>query len=105
MLQSKGINKVKIVPYLPVRYLSRDIAAKKATDPNVRKEREERNKRIQTNATEKFLRTFRRAAYHIKGVEIVSYPYELDENMNIELHGKEINNEILQDVSDHIMGR
>ena len=105
MLQSKGINKVKVVPYLPVRYLSRDIAARKTTDPNVRKEREERNKRIQENATDKFIRTFRRAAYHINGVEIVSYPYQLDENMNIELHGKDINNEILQDVSDHIMGR
>ena len=105
MLQSKGINKVKAVPYLPVRYLSRAVAAEKAEDPNIRKQREDRNNQIQRNATDKFIRTFRRAAYHMEGAEIIGYPYEFDENLTMELHGREVNNELLQDVSDQVMGR
>lgn len=105
ILQSKGIETIKVVPYLPIRYLSRGIAASNANSEEVRKQREERNKQIQTNATDKFIRTFRRAAYHMKGLEIVSYPYELDECLNMELHDRKINNKLLQDVSENIMGR
>ena len=105
MLQSKGITEVRAVPYLPVRYLSRAIAAENTTDPNVRKTREERNNQIQRNATDKFTRTFRRAAYHMQGAEIVSYPYELDENLRMKLHGNDVNNDLLKDVSEQVMGR
>ena len=105
MLQSKGITKVKAVPYLPVRYLSRDVAARRTDDPDTKKERKERNDQIQRNATDKFIRTFRRAAYHMNGVEVVSYPYEVDEFLTLDLHGRGINNEILQDVSGSILGR
>ncbi len=105
MLQSKGITEVKAVPYLPVRYLSRDIAAKRAEDPNIRKQREDRNNQIQSNATDKFMRTFRRAAYHMNGVEVISYPYEVDEYLTLELHGHDVNNELLSDVSEQVMGR
>lgn len=105
MLQSKGITMVKAVPYLPVRYLSRSIAAENVNDLNIRKIREERNNRIQRNATEKFIRTFRRAAYHMDGAEIIGYPYELDENLTMELHSKGINNELLEDVQSEILGR
>ena len=105
MLQSKGITKVKAVPYLPVRYLSRDIAARRSEDSNIRKQREDRNNQIQKNATDKFIRTFRRAVYHMDGAEIVGYPYEFDENLTIQLHGKEVNNDLLRDVSEQVMGR
>ena len=103
MLQSKGITKVKAVPYLPLRYLSRSIAAENTDDPNIRKQKEERNDQIQRNATEKFIRTFRRAAYHMNGVEVVSYPYEVDECLTLELHSHDVNNSLLSDVSEQVM--
>ena len=88
-LQDKGIEDIKAVPYLPVRYLSRDIAAKNTKDENIRKQREERNYNIQKNATDKFIRTFKRAAFHMKELEIISEPYEVDESLNMRLRGRE----------------
>ena len=107
MLQSKGIEQVKVVPYLPVRYLSRDVAASKTSDPNIRKQREERNDIIQSNATDKFIRTFMRAMYHVKDMEVLSYPYQVDEFLTIRLNSKseELNNVILEDVSESLLRR
>lgn len=107
LLQSKGIENIKVVPYLPLRYLSRDIMAREVNDENIRKQRIERNNQIQNNATEKMIRTLRRASYHMGCVEEISYPYEEDEYYTLRLHSKNnyINNEILEDFSDNILKR
>ncbi len=106
MLQKEGISKIKVVPYLPVRYLGRQLAANNVTDPLRKNELEERNQRIQDNCTNKFMRTFRRVAYHMgDDLTMYSVPYELDEYMTFELHEKShsLNNSILNEISDCIL--
>lgn len=102
LLQKEGIEKIKIVPYLPVRYASRYNAAMQAGDIMKSEELKARNGRIQKNATNKLLRTFRRVMYHLNGsMEMVSVPYEYDEYMTFTL-GEQlqvVNNPILEDVS------
>ncbi len=106
MLQKEGITKIKVVPYLPVRYVGRQIAATNVTDILRRAELEDRNRRIQDNCTNKFMRTFRRVAYHMgDDLEMYSVPYELDEYMTFILHSKshDLNNSILNDISNSIL--
>lgn len=105
LLQKKGIQNIKVVPYLPVRYLSRKIAAEEITNAEKRESFLNRNNDIQYNATNKFIRTFIRASFHMKDLEVISYPYELDEFLNINLKEKEHNiyNEILNDIVNGIV--
>jgi hypothetical protein len=106
MLQKEGISKIKVVPYLPVRYLGRQLAALSVIDPVRREELEERNKRIQDNCTNKFMRTFRRVAYHMgDDLEMHTVPYEVDEFMTFALKSKshDLNNPILDEVSNAIL--
>ena len=106
LLQKEGISKIKVVPYLPVRFLGRKIAAYNVTDEAIREELNDRNKRIQDNCTNKFMRTFRRVAYHMgDDLEVYSMPYEMDEYMTFILKSKscELNNSILNKVSDSIL--
>lgn len=106
LLQKEGIGKIKVVPYLPVRYVGRQIAATNVMDEARREELEERNRRIQDNCTNKFMRTFRRVAYHMgDDLEMYSVPYEVDEYMTFVLKSKshELNNTILNKVSDCIL--
>ncbi len=102
LLRKEGIKKIKLVPYLPVRYIGRDLALMNIKDENLRQERIDRNNRIQDNATDKFMRNFRRVAFHMgEDMEMVSVPYEFDEFMTFMLHEKsvELNNPILENVS------
>ena len=106
LLQKEGISKIKVVPYLPVRYVGRQIAASNVSDLLRRQELEDRNKRIQDNCTNKFMRTFRRVAYHMgDDLEMYSVPYELDEYMTFVLRSKShnLNNPILNEVSNCIL--
>ncbi len=102
LLQKEEITKIKVVPYLPVRYASRYNAAMSLSSLERKEELQERNDRIQSNATNKLLRTFRRVMYHLNSsMEMVSVPYEYDEYMTFTL-GEQIqviNNPILEDVS------
>ena len=89
MLKMKNINKVKVVPFLPVRYLSRSISSRNISD-------DERNDKIQDNATNKFIRTFQRCVYHIDGLEVLSYPYMESEYLELRINDiKEVNNDML----------
>lgn len=105
LLQKKNIQNIKVVPYLPVRYLSRKIAAEEINNVEKRESFLSRNNDIQYNATNKFIRTFMRAAFHMKDLNITSYPYEVDEFLNLHLSEKEhdIYNEILRDVANGII--
>ena len=96
LLKKENITIVKGVPYLPLRYLSRDIMANDLS-------KKERNDNIQTNLTNKFIRTFNRVAYHTNGIEINSYPYEYDEYLNVKLNNiNEINNDLLDEINKKI---
>lgn len=106
LLQKEGITKVKVVPYLPIRYFGRDFAASKETDIVRRSELKERNDKIQSNATEKFLRTFRRVAYHMgNAMELWGLPYEQDEFLTYKVHEKKeaLNNDILDKISNGVL--
>lgn len=107
LLQKEGISKIRIIPYLPIRYLSRDIGASNVNDGAKKEELILRNNRIQENATDKFLRTFMRVQYHMgEDLELIGLPYEQDEYMTFKLREKsrELNNPILDEVSNMILG-
>ena len=98
-LKSKNINKVKAVPYLPVRYDSRYITAKEKKDKTRQLELLERNNEIQTNITNKFIRTFLRLSAQDESISIESYPYEVDDYLTISLNKeKNVSNELLSNV-------
>lgn len=108
LLQKEGISKIKVIPYLPVRYLGRHISALNVTDMLRQQELFDRNQRIQDNCTNKFMRTFRRVAYHMgSDLKMYSVPYELDEYMTFELNSKshKLNNPMLDKVSDVILDK
>lgn len=104
LLKKENIKSVKGVPYLPVRYSSRNYAAHNQKDEERKIEMLERNNFIQSNITEKFIRTIRRAAYHMEGIEIISLPYEVDEFITLEIDNQKtnINNELLNEVTSSI---
>ena len=103
ILRKYDIVDIRAVPYLPLRYLSRDISAR-----NAKEERKEelfnRNNEIQYNITNKFIRTFNRVSYHLDGFDIISFPYELDENLHVKNSGDtvEIDNDLLRDTTSFI---
>ena len=104
LLKREGITKVKGVPYLPLRYLSRNYTAVKQKDEEKRKEMLERNDFIQSNITEKLIRIIRRVSYHMEGIEITSLPYEGDEFITLKIDNEKTNtnNELLNEVTTSI---
>lgn len=99
LLQNKNIQKIKVVTYLPLRYNSRFISANQFSLR--KKELLNRNDIIQSNATNKLIRTFRRMIYHNKALNIVSFPYEIDEYLHLNLSEKkaELNNMLLEEMN------
>ena len=100
ILQTKGIEQIKVVPYLPIRYHSRDITAKRAN----REDLIDRNNAIQTNLTNKLIRTFRRVSVQNKQLTIISYPMVNDEYLTLSLDKKqnELDNMLLEEISNSI---
>lgn len=104
LLQKEGIHQLKAIPYLPVRYLSRDIVSSMVEDEDTRYHLKLRNDTIQENITNKFIRTFRRMAFHTPDIEIMSIPYEFSEYLEMSIKSKEhmINNPILEDIASSV---
>ncbi len=104
LLQNKNVTKIKAVPYLPIRYISREVAAENNKDEDKKKELLERNDAIQTNLTNKFIRTFRRLAVQNDSLEIETYPYELDEFLTIKLNGRKkgLDNMLLEETGKKV---
>ena len=100
LLQKKGMEEIKVVSYLPLRYQSRDSIARSQH----REDLEERNNDIQRNLTNKLIRTFRRLSVQNKDLEIISYPYENDEYLTLKLDKKtkELDNMLLEEVSERV---
>lgn len=111
-IEKHGINKVKVIPYLPIRYENRIkmTAYDLIHDEKYKNLKEEERKTlflrlvknqydIQSNITEKFIRTFYRVAHHFDNVNITSLPMELDDKLHMNLSEfKYSDNEILNDV-------
>ena len=98
----KGIEEIKAVPYLPLGYLAREITARKS---DRREELRERNKRIQMNQTNKFIRTFKRLSAQNDALKIVSYPYRNDEFLTMILspRQKELDNMLLEETNKKVV--
>ena len=111
-IEKHGIYKVRVISYLPVRYDNkvRSIAKKCLKEgklKNLSKDEIRKNylnlideqRKIQSNITEKLIRTFFRVAHHFENVIISSLPMELDDKLNINLTKFEYSdNEILNEV-------
>jgi len=96
ILDTYHVKKIKAVPYLPLRYLSRELIAKD------NQQLHERNDFIQTNATNKFINTFLRLNYH-KMIDIMSYPYDSDDYLNAIINNSNPrNNEFLKEINKKI---
>ena len=101
LLQQENIKKIKVVPYLPIRYNSRSQTAKNSSE---KEKLDERNDNIQTNLTNKLIRTFRRLASQNNNVKIELLPYELDEYLTINLSQEEkIDNMLLENTTEQII--
>ena len=74
LLKKQNIEKINIILYLPLRYYSRELAASKIENEEKRNSLWERNEKIQTNLTQKFLTTIKRVAYQIEGIKIEDTP-------------------------------
>lgn len=111
-LEKHGINKVKAIPYLPVRYENRikmiahEIITAEEYKSLTKEEREKlflelinKQMEIQSNITEKFIRTFYRVNHHFNNIDFVSLPMELDDGLHMKLSRFEYSdNEILNEV-------
>ena len=75
LLKMHNINIVKGISFLPVRYLSRNIVLDEMENGEKKKLLFDRNIAIQNNATDKFLRTFRRMSYNMEDIEVLTDPY------------------------------
>ena len=100
LLQIEKIEQIKAIPYLPVRYNGRMLAAKRAN----KEEYQTRNDQIQKNLTNKFIRTFRRLEKQNSSVKVYLYPYEQDEFLSVRVNPKrkKIKNKILEESSNEI---
>jgi hypothetical protein len=101
LLASEGIENIKIVDFLPVRWHAKDYAITRMIESGKGFDSHElrtKQKLIQENITDKFLRTFRRVEYHIDGMKILSFPKEFDDCMSIYIDENQLNlnNVILQ---------
>ena len=66
---------------------------------SIRNELEDKIIRNQSNITDKFLRTFLRTAYHFDGLDVTSYPFELDSNLRLyNEFDLKCNNSLLEEV-------
>lgn len=97
-----GVNNVVISSILLLRWNAKRIAINKRYMNNI----EEYNKKIeeqeyiQHNLTEKLIRTFLRLKVHYEDIEVLSYPFEMDSNLHINVNNLNgCNNELLQSVN------
>lgn len=102
-INTLGITKIKISSILIERWNAKKIAIdKKVKYKNLNAEAEEtlnnEQEKIQTNLTEKFLRTFLRLTSECEGLTISSYPYDIDPYLNLKITGPLTSkNELLND--------
>ena len=98
-LSNLNITKIKVVPFLPIRYNAKEEAYKNRIDYLLKSGQLENEMieyyknehlRIQNNLTQKFIRNFFRVSHHFPNILINSIPYETDEYLNITLKPFEV---------------
>lgn len=93
-----GVSDVKVISLLPIRYNAKEQAYANKLQFEIqkgnlndlesgalKKELREKQLNIQNNLTQKLLRNFNRLKFHFSNIDIVSYPFEVDECMHIKL--------------------
>ena len=105
LLEKENVKKIKAVPYIPVRFLARELTAQKQTNDSEREKFENRNDRLQENITDTFIRLFNRVKFHLNGIEITSFPYDTSEFLEISINNAnhDFNNSILRDSYNSII--
>lgn len=110
LLDRAGVEEVLVPSYMPLHWAAKSAMYKKKlahfkdqgyTDEQLetlKGELEEEQIRIQRNLTEKLIRNFRRLDYHFDGLDITSYPQDIDDFMHINLDNMEALNH------DHLLG-
>lgn len=104
ILENMGINEIILPSVRIVRWnnkaVSKDSIVKyNKYDIKLNNELKSEMVRNQSNMTDKFLRTFLRLAYHFDGLDVVSYPFEVDSNLRMN-NGFDLvcNNSLLREV-------
>ena len=100
-LYSIGYKNIKVPSILPSRWNGKRIAiiesAKRKKEYNQEKKIKDQE-RIQSNLTEKFIRTFLRLGHHYEGINITALPFDVDSNLSIFLQDELIcNNNLLEE--------
>ena len=98
---NKDINKVIVPSILYIRWNDKEIMYDKksrAIEDFDYIGEQEKHEYIQSNLTEKLIRTFLRLNYHINNIEVENYPHELDSSLHLKVGEiQDINNEILSE--------
>jgi len=111
-IYKSGITQVEVIPYLPIRYENKikslaKYSMREAKKNNLSREEKikmflelvNKQKDIQSNITEKFIRCFYRVAYHFNNVEITSDTFDLDDRLHLKLSRFEYSdNELLNEL-------
>ncbi len=103
--KNMGINNVVISSILLPRWNAKRISINKRYENNIEEKTKEIEKQeyIQHNLTEKFLRTFLRLKVQYDNIDVLSYPFEIDSNLHIDItYMNRCNNELLQSINDTI---
>ena len=111
LLEDKGINKIEVPTFLPVRYNAKEISymikkellEKKGYDVesinNIIHEYESVHEGIQRNLSDKFLRYFRRLEYNFDNINLTAYPYDIDTSAHMYLDNySDCNNILLKEM-------
>lgn len=107
-----GIEKVKVISLLPVRYNSKELAFTKKYEYQLKNnslnemelkklllEYKKESLRIQKNLSEKMIRNFRRLEYHFNNCIITAYPMEFDEYLHMNVREFKLgNNDFLNEI-------
>lgn len=109
-LNDMGIKNIKVVPFLPIRYKNKEDAYEKKYQlklkqlkvdeiKELKQNLEEKRLLIQSNLTNKFIRDFMRLKNHFNGIDILSYPMEVDEYLSININNMEChNNKLIENI-------
>ena len=109
-LNDMNIKNIKVVPFLPIRYKNRKSEYEKKYQlklkqlkvdeiKELKQNLEEKRLLIQSNLTNKFIRDFMRLKHHFNGIDILSYPMEIDEYLSININNMEChNNKLIENI-------
>ena len=116
-LNDMNIKNIKVVPFLPIRYKNRKSEYEKKYQlklkqlkvdeiKELKQNLEEKRLLIQSNLTNKFIRDFMRLKHHFNGIDILSYPMEIDEYLSININNMEChNNKLIENIlSNKVQG-